>query len=411
MNEMKAKIPPIGSEPDAARYVQVELSPALKEAAAWADIQAARGAVHVTEGYFVCRRLRYSSQYRDLPDYSSAITSLCVSPEGQVFGATSGETAQVFAYDPRPPFDAVMPVAALEGEAAVRRSLVWEKGRTVICGTRAGALYRITAPGFGSDNVQEWGRTPGEVERLGVPVAGEGVAALAIDRLRGRVYGLSDKTGVFFILDTASGKVEVRGPVDKYWMFSENLMISPGGEVLTTGAGGRIVRYDPVTEELASAGEARLASYPGRGCYSRIDSWTYDAVSGLFYVGDKADGLLETVDPRTLEVRLLGKPTGNRRIRALAAGLDGRIFGMAGAEGELAQMFVYEPGTGELKNLGIPLATIEEKRYGFEFEAAATGPQGQIYFGESEVQSRLFVYFPAHKAASNAEGRQEHRQT
>ena len=58
-------------------------------------------------------------------------------------------------------------------------------------------------------------------------------------------------------------------------------------------------------------------------------------------------------------------------------------------------MFVYEPKSHELRNLGIPLAAVEERRYGFEFDSAATGPQGQIYFGESERSSRLFIYFPA----------------
>jgi hypothetical protein len=167
--------------------------------------------------------------------------------------------------------------------------------------------------------------------------------------------------------------------------------------VLTTGAGNRLVRYDPQTDAVAML-EATVPHFPGRGLYARIDSFAFDAVSGLFYIGDKADRLLYTLNPRTLETRLLGKPTDRVRVRALAAARDGRVFGIAGQVGDIAQMFVYEPRTGELRNLGIPLAAVEERRYGFEFDAAVTGPQGQIYFGESERDSRLFIYFPACEA-------------
>ncbi|MBN2582939.1 MAG: hypothetical protein JXL80_07720, partial [Planctomycetes bacterium] len=241
------------------------------------------------------------------------------------------------------------------------------------------------------------------VERLCVPVPGEGIAALAIDRLRQRLYGLSDRTGVFFVYDLAAGALDVRESVDEAWLFSENLMITPDGLVLTTGTSGHIVRYDPQVDSLEMT-DVQVPSYPGRSLYSRIDAWTYDAATGRLYVGDKADGLLYWLDPRTLECRQLGKPTPRIRIRALTAAPDGRIFGMAGQDDDVANMFVYEPATGELRNLGLPLSCIEEKRYGFNFESAATGTQGELYFGESERSSRLFVYFPAYKAPASCYG-------
>jgi len=395
---------PIGSEPDQSKYQLPEMSPALKDRKVRRRFWN-RAGVYVTEGYFISRRLRYTSQYHEIPDYSSAITSLAMGPGGEIYGATSGETAHVFLYNPNPPFDAVTIMASLEGETDVRRSLVWEKEQSVICGTRStgqapegwegGALYRLTAPGFFIDTVQEWPRGSGEAERLCVPVPGEGIAALAIDRSRRRVYGLSDRTGVFFIYDLESATVDNRGPIDAAWHFSENLMITPDGLVLTTGAAGHILRYDPATDVVEEPNRT-VPSYPGRSAYARIDSWTYDQTTGRFYVGDKADGLLYWLDPRTLETCLLGKPTNRIGIRALAATPDGRVFGMAGQGDDVCQMFVYEPHSRQLRNLGLPLSCIEEKRYGFNFECAVTGPQGQVYFGESERSSRLFVYFPAY---------------
>ncbi|NLX59298.1 MAG: hypothetical protein GXY74_09450 [Phycisphaerae bacterium] len=403
---------PIGTDPDPMKYVQPPVSPALNDPAVRRRLWS-RSSTYVGEGYFVCRRLRYTSQYKEIPDGSSAITSLTVGPAGEVYGATSGETAHVFVYNPRPPFDAVALLAVLDGETDIRRSLVWEKEQTVLCGTRCtgrpspdwegGALYRIAAPGFYADAVQEWPRGMGQVERLCVPVPGEGIAALAIDRLRQRLYGLSDRTGTFFVYDLAAASLDVRRPVDDTWLFSENLMATPDGLVLTAGASGHLVRYDPQTDLLETT-TVQVPSYPGRSLYARIDSWVYDAASGRLYVGDKADGLLYWIDPKTLETRLLGKPTARIRIRALTAAPDGRIFGMAGQDDDVASMFVYEPATGELRNLGLPLSCIEEKRYGFNFDSAATGAQGELYFGESERSSRLFVYFPAYKAPATCCG-------
>lgn len=399
----------IGAEPDKRKYEdRPELSPVFKDRRSARQFYRSRRSTFVTEGYFICRRLRYNSQYLGIPDGSSAITSMAVSPEGVVYAATSGETVNLFAFNPHPPFDAVSRLAALEGETDCRRSLVWEKHGSVICGTRAtgprpagwpgGALWRVTGEPFYADAVQEWPRGLGQADKLCVPVRGEGIAALAIDPVRRRVYGLSDKTAEFFILDLESGKVEKRGSADPTWHFSENLMITPDGVVFTTGAGNGLVRYDP-HRDLLEMLEQTVPHFPGRGVYARIDSWTWDATSGLFYVGDKADGLLYTLDPRTLETRLLGKPTDRVRVRALTAAKDGRVFGVAGQPGDMGQLFVYEPTTRELRNLGIPLAAVEERRYGYEFDSAVTGPEGQLYFGESERSSRLFIYFPSCAAA------------
>lgn len=398
----------IGADPDQSKYEnRPEMSPHLKDRAAWRELRRHRGTPFVSEGAFICRRLRYNSQYRDLPDGSSAITSLVAAPDGVVYGATSGETVHVFAYNPEPPFDTVAHLAALKGETDCRRALVWEAEGSVICGTRAaaggkqpdawpgGALYRTTGMPFYFDAVQEWPRGFGQAEKLAVPVEGEGIAALAIDRVRRRLYGISDKTSTFFVYDLEAKRLDVRQPVDPYWQFSENLMATPDGLLLTTGVGGRIVRFDPQTDRLETL-DAVVPSFPSRGMYARIDSWTWDALSGLFYVGDKADGLLYTLNPRTLETCLLGKPTDRVRIRALTAATDGRVFGIAGQPGDMGQLFVYEPASRQLRNLGIPLTAVEERRYGYEFDSAATGPQGQLYFGESEWSSRLFVYFPTY---------------
>lgn len=402
----------VGAEPDQSKFVKPEFSPKLQDQEHRQMLWKRKRAAYVSEGVFICRRLRYNSQYREIPAGSSAITSLAVAEDGVVYGATSGDTVHIFAFNPQPPFDTVTTLAALEGETGCKRTLVWEKEGSVICGTRCtgdrcstwkgGGLYRISGRPFYFDAVQEWPRGQGEVEKLTIPVKGEGIAALAIDRARQRVYGLSDKTSRLFIHDLATGKTDVREEVDPLWHHSENLMMAPDGRVFSSAAGNRLRMFDPESDTLTML-DVTMPSYPGRALYARIDSWVWEPVSRLFYVGDREDGFLWTLDPATMETRLLGKPTDRLRIRSLAASKDGRIFGMAGRIGDIGQFFVYEPQTRELRNLGVPLSAIEERRYGYEFDSAVTGPQGQIYLGEAEWQSRLFIYFPSYPEPRRAD--------
>ena len=122
---------PIGSEPDQAQYTteRPKLSPDLNKPEVRDIVWSGRKGTHVVDGYFVCRRLRYNSQYREIPAGSSAITSLGMASNGVVYGGTTGEQAYVLAYNPLPPFDAVSPVVELPGETSISRSLIVIKDR------------------------------------------------------------------------------------------------------------------------------------------------------------------------------------------------------------------------------------------------------------------------------------------
>ena len=398
----------IGADPDPKAWEdRGDFSPIFDERKYWRRFGNFRAGSYVNYGYFISRQLRFTSQYRPIPEYSSSITSLTTNPAGTVFGATSGENAHVFAYNRNAPVDAIAIATKFDDHQAITNAVVWEKELDVIVGTRGnenspkdyagGKLFRVTTPNFWVDTVQEWPREGGKTEELCTPVPGEGIATIIIDRSRGRIYGISDKTSVFFYYDLESGTVETRGELCPAWHHSEVLMLTHSGKVYGVSAAGILVCFDPDSDELKVV-EAAIPSGPGRSMITRIDSAAWDPITGQFYLGDKADGTLIAFDPETLESRMLGKPTSLPRIRALTVGVDGRVFGFAGDKDDMGQFFVYDPQTAELRNLGIPMSTIEEKRYGLSFSSATTGPQGEIYLGEDESSARLFTYFPPQKA-------------
>jgi hypothetical protein len=88
----------------------------------------------------------------------------------------------------------------------------------------------------------------------------------------------------------------------------------------------------------------------------------------------------------------LGKPFSQPRIRCLAFGNDGYLYGIAGQN--CCHLFRYDPQSGDLSDLGIFRVKIPRSWHAYEFDAAATGPNGIIYFGENDRISHLFTYQP-----------------
>ena len=93
-------------------------------------------------------------------------------------------------------------------------------------------------------------------------------------------------------------------------------------------------------------------------------------------------------------MRSLGKVIPQPRVRAMAVANDGRVYGTAGPPDDLNHLFVYDPEQADLRDLGIPTALVERLWHGYDFAAAATGWNGELYFGEHDRIAHLFLYFP-----------------
>ena len=353
---------------------------------------------YVREGRVVNRVLGLPQGLSEpIPPGECAITALCLGSNGKVYGATSGKRSHLLYYDPDPGADGVCDIGVLDGAAAVRRSLVADDRGVIFGGVSAtvepggeGCLFAYDTRG---DHMAEFGARRGQVERLSVPVQGQCVAALAIDRRRRRLYGLSTPGGVFFVHDLDEHSTTEIGPINAGRQFSEALVVGLSGHVYGVGAAGRVFRFDPEAGRIEHL-DLRIPSVAGRDFYNKLDAVALDPQSGLIYGGGSADGVLFVFDPSTATIRSLGKVTAEPRVRALTVGLDGSVYGVSGEADGMAHLFRYDPAEHELRDLGIPLATVQRHWHGYEFDAACTGRWGEIYLGESDRISHLFVYFP-----------------
>jgi hypothetical protein len=84
------------------------------------------------------------------------------------------------------------------------------------------------------------------------------------------------------------------------------------------------------------------------------------------------------------------------RIRALTAGLDGKIYGIAGERKDICRFFCYDPDVAGYSDMGV--INVDRTPYymwmGKQFDSMTTGIDGTIYIGESERKSHLFIFYP-----------------
>lgn len=375
-------------------------NPRYRDQPAAGEVRATYFEPYVSEGYAVCRRLGIWGVQRGIPDGESGVTSLAVG-NGCAFGATSGRRAHLFGYFIQPHFECIFPMAVFEEDTAIRHALAWVEGRGLYGGTAGpglrdyagGRLFRVAGIRYPADVIQEWAHRHSDVEFLGSPVPGEGIACLIHEPVWNRLYGLSDRTGMLFHYGIESGETVCVGPWDPIGHFSRDLFSDAAGRVWGATAAGRFGRYDPATDRLERL-NLRVPAFPGRSQYTRVEAWAVDGRSGRVYGGDVADGLLFELDPAEERVRVLGKPTAQAHIRCLGVVPDGRVYGVAGPPGGLGHLFVYEPGQHALRDLGILTASLEERSYGYEFDAMTVTPEGRVLLGENERIGRVFSYFP-----------------
>jgi hypothetical protein len=348
------------------------------------------------------KELSFYGMTRPIPPEECAITSLFNGGELGIYGATSGRKAHVFRYNPKGQDGVVIDIGTVGKEESIRNSLVVTNDGIVVGGTSTnggdrkydgGKIVEYKGWAASGDFIQEWEIGEKTIDIVGIPVKGEGIACMVLDSARSIAYGISDKTGILFSYDTKTKKIRKIGAISpKNPGFSTILTIDSKGRIFGSAGGCRMVCFDPETKKIVRL-EAFVPTFAGRNLYDQLSALTFDGRSGLIYGGTR-EGNLFVFDPQTCDVRSLGRPTNLARIRCLALTHDGRLFGACGEDEDMNHMFCYDSRGPELKDLGIPIATMEKRWYGYRFDCMTTGNDGEIYLGESDRISNLFIYHP-----------------
>jgi hypothetical protein len=346
-----------------------------------------------------------NSPYLRLPIYRNAITSLAVVGDYAIGGtsANAGLSPYVFAVAlSRRKLEMVLP---LEKVIAGQRSIRSGFGRGP-----NGLLYAGTMP----DKEVQVKNGKIDVADLGVPVPGEGIFALTADTKRGSLYGISHPSGNFFVFHAKDRSAEVytetsggRRTVGYFHQYavepedylSRRLIVDQAGRVYGSQPINKVFRFDPATKKIEVL-QDELPDVWGRRPLGRVDAWAV-APDGTLYGGNAGDGQLFTIDPATGKIKNLGKPIMMPRLKGLAFGSNGVLYGVAGGAPGYTHLFTYKPDRGFV-DLGNPRFVMVEPGIeqgidwrGFQIGTLTASEDGRyIVMGEEEALSQLMV-FPA----------------
>lgn len=380
-------------------------------------------------------------QVNEIPENSSAITSLITAKDGKIYGGTSGDNAYLFFFDPET--NKVKHLGSIEEEQAIHHSIVEDKDGYIYIGTGKDMFKEITISkgGIGKDGAldkslwddikNEYKDYPGgqllrydpkisndkvkltgmgcELEEQGIPVPQNAIYAMTINPAGDEIYGITYPDGHFFTYSVENKVFHDLGPVDdkivfhgpeRYWRsLPRDLVCDDKGRVFMSSTDGIIQYYCPESKELIIT-EMKI---PGDYYYIQffedypvVDYFTKTS-TGIIY-GGTSDGHLFSIDPVSMNLVNYGKVRSSKRLRCLTVGLDDKVYIMAGerSASRPCQFYRFDPQTGGFEDLGLIIVDKSPHYYwrGQQFDAMATGLDGTIYLGESERRSHLFQYIP-----------------
>ena len=345
-----------------------------------------------------------------IPHGQSAIGALTVAPNGLVYGATaavSGKSFYLFTVgDDR--IEALgNPARDLPRQERVVNALVVAADGTVYGGTTNYSEEEEVPDSYPGGHLFSFDPVTREISDAGIPVPGQGINCLIIDRAANRVYGLTYPRGHLLVWDVTTGKVEDKGatvpasePVTErrgatqHRYLPRALALDSHGIAYGSRGGGYLWKYDP------AAGNIELLQVKIPGAKGRETDWLYNHVAdsfclgsdGLIYGGTVADGYLFVFDPVKETVTNLGKPIRQSRIKAIGAGADGKIYALAGEEAGLPHLVAYSSQTRGFVDLG----ALGTSAWSVIYSAGTmvTHPSGKIYIGEAERISGIAIYDP-----------------
>jgi hypothetical protein len=338
----------------------------------------------IREGTMVAFPVCFPGITTPFPLDESRVTALASTPDGTIYGGTSGYQAHLF-------------IARFHGLSGVVLELGKPSGATsvaAVCtagsklfafvnGPRGGrALSLAQADLAGDDFIQEWGFTRPEIADHGECFPGEPV----VDAVTAGGVVVAVTSRHLVRLDAAGPKVRVVGEAPG----SGSIAVASKGGVYGRDGEDSLWRFDPA----AGALERHAVKLPS-GFGSAPLRWASDAATGLLYTADEAGHLFSFDEGKGLSAALGQTPLAP--VGPMAATLDGRVFGFCGDE--MAKLFCFDPASGRIGNLGVAASVIERRRYGYVFGDAVTGRDGEIVFGENDNGGHLWLYFPRIHAA------------
>ncbi|MBK7495811.1 MAG: hypothetical protein KJ050_00360 [Candidatus Omnitrophica bacterium] len=336
------------------------------------------------EGTFVAFPLCFPGASQPIPPDESRIVSLDISREGMIYGGTEGHCVHLFVGMFHGVTGMVFDLARIENaQACIGVHCGPESVVAVVHGTGGSRIVSVPHQSLPFDLIQEWGFEKPVLSDVYRFPEGEKAVHSYCEADREHLLCLTDQGAVRIHIPT-SKRTEIEAP--------EGLSRPGGlqsGKVVAIGPDRSIWEYEPASSRFRKS-EVLL---PDDFTVGEKICWLHGSSREATFVAD-SDGRIYRLSEgsSTLEFSKSLGQTRHKPVTALAETHDGRLYGFGG-DG-ISRFWRFSPRSGELKDLGVAVSILQQRRYGYEFSPAVVGRDGQIFFGENDQGGHLWIYFP-----------------
>lgn len=403
----------VNKKPEAAyrsRYDLAHLPPPLQrpDLTDYYAITPRDNACYVSRGTFIAQEEGMSGTTPLIPRGRGRIGALAQDASSRVLiGVTHGAEPELFVYFPDIRY--FLPIRSFGVSGEQCRSIVQIPSGTMFFGTyseQGGHLYSFDAaanrPFFYNRSAADLGEfieyflpPNAQLRKLadhGEIAPGQGISTLT--ELNGILYGFTYPGGDLFSFDPGTGEKKIHPCFAEHIVRARHIpqiLIAHDGKLWFAGHHGHIIAFDPDTETFR---ETTMKIPCGAGREYLVSMTAATACSnGIFYGGTGADGLLFRMDLTNERIVSLGRPVNEPRIRALAFGHDGVLWGISGLDGDVCHLFRYTQEDG-ISDEGIMRARMPKTWVVHRADVMLTGNNGEIFIGENDDISHLIVFYP-----------------
>ncbi len=358
----------------------------------------------------------------------SAVTDMILMKDGWVYGTTRATwgaiNCHIFRTNGEKMEHLLNLTSRLPGQTSIS-DLCLGKGNILIgCTSTYDEVLDDAGKGYQGGHLFTFDPSTGKCTDLGIIAGGQGINCIAVDSLRGKIYGVTYPAGHLFSYDSNTGTIKDFGEIMTPWrvkdlgrvswrgvpkvlmiddagtvyfstyyqkeinMASQELM-KGGSSTYSAQSGGLIYRLGYGDEKPVFTG-ATIPTQKGMDSDPLYENGIASAVrarDGGFWCGTINDGFLFKFHPSTSTVINKGKAFQYWNLKSLAYGGDGKLYMLGGRDEDNSWILCYDAEIGSLDCLGWPDNTAQ-------CSVICTDSKGRILIGENLRHSFIWVYEP-----------------
>jgi len=359
----------------------------------------------------------------------SAVTDMILMQDGWVYGSTKAtwgaENCHLFRTDGEKVEHVLNVTSKLPGQTAIT-DIAYGKGNILIGSTSTyDDVFDGKSKSYEGGHLFSFDPSTKQIKDFGVIANGQGINCIAVDSVRGKIYGVTYPSGHLFSFDASSKAIKDFGEVMTPWRVKDLgrvswrgvpkvLMIDDAGAVYystyyrtqielakqeqmkgsssthSSQEGGRIYRLAYGEEQPVFTG-AIIPTQTGMDSDPLYENGIASAVpahDGGFWCGTINDGFLIKFEPSTSKVINKGKAFQYWNLKSFAYGSDEKLYMLGGRDEDNSWIMSYDPVTGSLACLGWPENTAQ-------CSVICADKKGRIIIAENLRHSFMWVFDPS----------------